>query len=186
MDPKIPIKASGTIQGSNYTAKQSSRTPAPTKVANSSRNGSLSPRSPDRKAAHLPEVPEFPRHEDVLEFPSTPEILTNMEHTDMDKAQRFIRDVFDARPQPLIDRIGDLELEGLVQVEVLQYVLAILERIYSRLIATTVVNEPTFDAVKTLRVDVNKPIEQQSSLYNRSMNIPDDTTTSTKPAQLGH
>lgn len=46
-------------------------------------------------------------------------------------------------------------------------------------------NEPTIDAVNNFRVDVNKLLEQQRSLPNIAINIPDDTTASAKPTQLG-
>lgn len=85
----------------------------------------------------------------------------------MAKAQTFVSVVYDARKKSVIDRLRRLELQSLIQIEVAEDLLAQRDRLESRIQATTVTNQPTVDAVNTLRVDFNKILEQRSSLPNR-------------------
>lgn len=74
----------------------------------------------------------------------------------MERAQRFIRIVCNARMQLVFDCLGRLELEAPVHIEILGGLLDRFERIESLLNAATVINEPNIDADNTLRVEVNK------------------------------
>lgn len=64
-----------------------------------------------------------------------------------------------------------------VQREVAEDLLALLDRFKSALRTTTISNQQTIEAVKTLRVDVKKLREQQSELPNRTGQDSDRTPT---------
>lgn len=99
----------------------------------------------------------------------------------MENAPMFLSAECDARQLPVVDRLRGLEAQSSIQIEVPEDLLARLDRLDFRLQSTTMTNQPTIDAPNTLRVDVNRLHEHQSSLYNRPTNLPDTTAYTSQP-----
>lgn len=74
-------------------------------------------------------------------------------------------------------RLSRLATQTTVQVDILEDLLARLERLEYRLQVVTVTSQPTIDDVNKKRIDVNKILESQSALPNRPSTTPDVTTT---------
>lgn len=102
----------------------------------------------------------------------------------MKKTRRFVSSLCDVRQKTVIGRLGCIELEASVQIKLPEGLLDRLERVESRLKGTTVDNEPTIDAVKNIRVEVNKLLELESSPPNRPIKKPDNNTTDTQPTPM--
>lgn len=67
----------------------------------------------------------------------------------------------------MVGRLMRLETQDNVRLEVKKDILAQLERFQTALRSTTIWKKPTTEAVNTLCADVNKLLEQQSSLSSR-------------------
>lgn len=132
--------------------------------------------SPD--GIYLPqmEAPDFLYPDYVLGLAPGPEFSTEKDSSNLRKARRLIIPLYDARKKPLADHLTRLETNVPVHFEVLEYILARLDRLESRLQATMMTNQTFIDSISTLRFDEQNILDHQSSWPNRATNIPDTTT----------
>lgn len=89
----------------------------------------------------------------------------------------FVSGVCDAMKLPAADLLSRLEAEPSVHVEVLEELLDRLEHLECRIEATAMSNQPNIGAFNTLRVYVNKILENQRLLPDRPTGIPDNQST---------
>lgn len=184
----MPIKSSGTISGSESATKRSSRIPTPDSAATRSRTFSRSPPSHGRNTTHLQSAPEFPRPQYVPKVTSAPELLTNKEDPDQEEARQFIASVCDAGKASVANSLSHLEAHDLVQIEVTEDLLACLDRFENALKTAAITNQPAVDDVNSVRVDLNKLLEQRSSLRSLPASTPattDPTRTNSQPTPPG-